>query len=118
MDDIIRQPTANNQHKSFSWSRLFGDADKHPYDEIAWETRDARITKSDGAVVFEQKGVEVPSFWSQTATDIVVSKYFRGQQGTPEREWSVRQTIDRVARTIASWGLRGEYFATAADADT
>lgn len=137
MEDIVRQsPTEGSralrtpesgavhthangktQRAAFTWNRLFGDAATHPYDEIAWERRDARITKSDGTIVFEQRGVEVPAFWSQTATDIVASKYFRGQLGTPEREWSVRQMIDRVARTIASWGLKGSYFATAEDAD-
>ncbi len=99
----------------FTWERLFGA--NHPYDEITWEKRDARISKASGAVVFEQLGVEVPSFWSQTATDIVASKYFRGQQNTPERETSVKQMIDRVAKTIGFWGVKGGYFATADDAE-
>ncbi len=99
----------------FTWERLFGAS--HPYDEITWEKRDARISKASGAVVFEQLGVEVPSFWSQTATDIVASKYFRGQQNTPERETSVKQMIDRVAKTIGFWGVKGGYFATADDAE-
>jgi ribonucleoside-diphosphate reductase alpha chain len=88
----------------------------HPYDEVAWEKRDARITKANGTVVFEQLGIEVPSFWSQTATDIVASKYFRGQLGTPEREASVKQMIDRVAKTIGFWGTKGGYFASVDDA--
>jgi len=100
----------------FTWERLFGSSSAHPYDEISWEKRDARITKANGTVVFEQLGVEVPSFWSQTATDIVTSKYFRGQLGTPEREWSVKQMIDRVAKTIGFWGVKGGYFATTDDA--
>jgi ribonucleoside-diphosphate reductase alpha chain len=68
-------------------------------------------------VVFEQVGVEMPSFWTQTATDIVSSKYFRGQLGTPEREYSVKQMIDRVAKTIGFWGVKGGYFASADDAE-
>ncbi|MEK7638309.1 MAG: vitamin B12-dependent ribonucleotide reductase [Patescibacteria group bacterium] len=107
---------AHERKKSgFNWERLFGSA--HPYDEIHWERRDARITKSDGTVVFEQLNIEVPSFWSQTATDIVASKYFRGQLGTPEREGSVRQMIDRVAKSIGFWGTKGNYFASADDAE-
>jgi ribonucleoside-diphosphate reductase alpha chain len=111
MEDIVR---TGNGH-ALTWERLFGIM--HPYDEISWERRDARIAKMDGTVVFEQKEVEVPSFWSQTATDIVASKYFRGQLGTPDREWSIRQMIDRVARTIGTWGLKGGYFASAEDVD-
>ncbi len=103
--------------KGFSWERLFGQDSRHPYDEIVWERRDARITKSDGSVVFEQNDIEVPAFWSQTAIDIVASKYFRGQPGTPERESSVRQMIDRVAKTIGFWGMKHGYFATADDAE-
>ncbi len=101
----------------FAWQRLFGNASAHPYDEIKWELRDARITKADGSVVFEQTGVEVPAFWTQTATDIVASKYFRGQLNTPERERSAKQMIDRIAKTIAFWGLRGGYFSTPDDAE-
>ncbi|MCC6934138.1 MAG: vitamin B12-dependent ribonucleotide reductase [Candidatus Yanofskybacteria bacterium] len=100
----------------FAWERRFGNG-AHPYDEVQWERRDARITKMDGTVVFEQREIETPAFWSQTATDIVASKYFRGQLGTPERESSVRQMIDRVAKTIGFWGLKGGYFASADDAE-
>ena len=95
------------------WDPLFGTG--HPYDAIVWERRDARITKGDGKVVFEQKDIEVPSFWSQTAIDIVASKYFRGQLGTPQREISVKQMVDRVADTISGWGFKDGYFATAQD---
>src|SRR3989338_1869911 len=95
------------------WDPLFGTG--HPYDAIVWERRDARITKGDGKVVFEQKDIEVPSFWSQTAIDITASKYFRGKIGTPVRETSVRQMVDRVADTIAGWGLKGNYFKTPED---
>ncbi|HWQ99989.1 MAG TPA: vitamin B12-dependent ribonucleotide reductase, partial [Candidatus Methylomirabilis sp.] len=88
----------------------------HPYDEIEWETRDAVITNADGKVVFEQKSVEVPKTYSQTATNIIVSKYFYGRLGTPERETSVRQLMDRVAKTITGFGRRGGYFLTEDDA--
>jgi ribonucleoside-diphosphate reductase alpha chain len=89
----------------------------HPYDEIAWETRTAAIGNESGKLVFEQKDVEVPAFWSQLATNVVVSKYFRGHIGTPERETSVRQLIDRVVNTIAAWAETQHYFATDADLD-
>ena len=87
----------------------------HPYDEIAWEIRTAGIGNEKGVSVFEQKGVEVPAFWSQLATNVVVSKYFRGHLNTPERETSVRQLIDRVVNTIAGWAETQHYFATDED---
>ncbi len=83
----------------------------HPYDEMEWERRDAVIRDQDGNVVFEQRDVEVPKRWSQTATNIVASKYFRGEIGKPEREISVRQMVDRVAMTITEWGRKDGYFA-------
>jgi len=89
----------------------------HPYDEAVWEIRDAIITDAKGKSVFEQRGVEVPAGWSQQAANIVSSKYFRGKLGTPERETSVRQMIDRVARTIADWGRHDGYFAGEEDAE-
>ena len=87
----------------------------HPYDEIQWETRIASIGNEKGVSVFEQKDVEVPAFWSQLATNVVVSKYFRGHLGTPDRETSVRQLIDRVVNTIAGWAETQHYFATDED---
>jgi ribonucleoside-diphosphate reductase alpha chain len=87
----------------------------HPYDEIQWETRTASIGNEKGVNVFEQKDVEVPAFWSQLATNVVVSKYFRGHLGTPGRETSVRQLIDRVVNTIAGWAETQHYFATDED---
>ncbi len=101
------------EHKGLIWNRLFGEGD--PYSSIRWEKRTAKITKQSGEVVFEQNDVEVPDFWSQTATDIVASKYFRGRLGFPEREWSARQMVDRVANTIAQWGLKDGYFAAEED---
>jgi ribonucleoside-diphosphate reductase alpha chain len=106
----------NGIHKTgFVWPRLFGEG--HPYDDVEWEKRTAKIVKGDGAVVFEQLDVEVPSFWTQTATDIVASKYFRGQLNTPDRERSARQMVDRVADTMTRWGLKDGYFASAEDAE-
>ena len=74
-----------------------------PFDEVEWEIRSAVIGNEKGEVVFEQRDVEIPKFWSQQATNIVVSKYFRGQIGTPERERSVKQLIGRVVDTITGW---------------
>ncbi|MBI3996693.1 MAG: vitamin B12-dependent ribonucleotide reductase [Candidatus Omnitrophica bacterium] len=90
----------------------------HPYDEMTWELRSASIGNEKGEVVFEQKDVEVPNFWSQLATNVVVSKYFRGALGTPARERSVKQLISRVADTITNWGIADGYFATDDDAQT
>ena len=87
----------------------------HPYDEITWEYRTAGISSETGKTVFEQKDVEVPVSWSQLATNVVVSKYFRGHVGTPEREHSIRQLIDRVVNTIAAWAETNRYFATDED---
>ena len=90
----------------------------HPYDEIEWELRTANIANESGKTVFEQTDVEVPKAWSQLATNVVVSKYFRGHIGTPQRERSVRQLIDRVVNTIAGWAETQHYFATDADLAT
>ncbi|GAC1531513.1 MAG: vitamin B12-dependent ribonucleotide reductase [Acidimicrobiales bacterium] len=98
--------------------RHFTTAGVHPYDEVTWERRDARITNfRDGSVAFEQLAVEVPAFWSQNATNILAQKYFRGQLGTSERESSLKQVADRVADTISDWGIKDGYFVDAAEAD-
>src|SRR6266849_7051859 len=94
----------------FRYKRLYTYPETHPYDLIQWESRDASIIDHKGNIIFEQKQVEVPSFWTQTATNIVASKYFRGKLGNPEREHSARQLIDRVAKTISEWGRQGGYF--------
>src|ERR671926_99390 len=96
--------------------RLFTIEGRDPFDEIEWEIRDAFIPGKDRPA-FEQKNVEFPKFWSQTATNIVAQKYFRGRLGSPERESSVKQMIGRVAGTIADWGRDGGYFATPDDSD-
>lgn len=93
--------------------RRFSKAGVHPYDEIEWSLRSAIITNERGETVFEQTDVEVPAFWSQMATNVVVSKYFRGTLGTPQRERSVKQLISRVADTIADWGFQDGYFTSA-----
>src|SRR5256885_7953771 len=98
--------------------RFFTKAGVDVYDTCEWELRNASITNEAGAVVFEQKDVEMPRFWAQMATNVVVSKYFRGHIGEPDRETSVRQLIGRVVRTITGWGREGGYFATEADGDT
>ena len=97
--------------------RRYTEPGVHPYDEIDWELRDAVISNEKGEVTFEQRNVEVPKSWSQLATNVVAQKYFRGQLGTPEREQSIRQLIDRVVQTAASWGREGNYFAGEADAE-
>jgi ribonucleoside-diphosphate reductase alpha chain len=97
--------------------RYFTIPGRDPFDEIEWEVRDAFIPGKEGAA-FEQKGVEFPRFWSQTATNIVAQKYFRGKMAEPEREWSVKQMIGRVVTTVGAWGRKGGYFANEEEAET
>ncbi|MBA2358991.1 MAG: vitamin B12-dependent ribonucleotide reductase, partial [Actinobacteria bacterium] len=97
--------------------RFFTIAGRDPFDEIEWEIRTAHIPGKDGPV-FEQRDVEFPKFWSQTATNIVAQKYFRGRMTSPERERSVRQMIGRVVDTIVAWGRQGGYFASDEEAET
>ncbi len=98
-----------------TFPRFFTEAGVDPFDEVVWEIRAAAIGNERGEMVFEQRDVEIPSFWSQQATNIVVSKYFRGQIGTPERERSVKQLIGRVVNTITEWARTQKYFASDAD---
>ncbi|MEX2247145.1 MAG: vitamin B12-dependent ribonucleotide reductase [Dehalococcoidia bacterium] len=97
---------------AFTVERFFTRSGEDPYDELEWEHRTAVIADENGAPIFEQKDVEIPKAWSQTATNVVVSKYFRGPLGSDRRERSVRQLIARVADTIRDWGVRGSYFET------
>jgi ribonucleoside-diphosphate reductase alpha chain len=97
--------------------RLFTIEGRDPYDEVEWETRDAHIPGKNGPA-FEQRGVEFPKFWSQTATNIVAQKYFRGRMTSPERERSVKQMIGRIVGTVGTWGRDGGYFATEDEAHT
>jgi len=109
-----RQPATGG----LTFRRFFTEPGVDPFDAVEWELRDAVIGSEKGEKVFEQKGVEVPKFWSQTATNVVVSKYFRGHLGTTGRERSVRQLIGRVVDTMTEWGRRGGYFASGEDAET
>src|SRR5918995_407624 len=97
--------------------RFFTIPGRDPFDEIEWELRDALIPGKDGPA-FEQRNVEFPKFWSQTATNIVAQKYFRGRLSSPERERSVKQMIGRIVETIGGWGREGAYFAADEEADT
>jgi ribonucleoside-diphosphate reductase alpha chain len=99
-------------------ARYFTRAGLDPYDEIEWELRVASITNEKGKVVFEQANVEIPKTWSLMATNVVVSKYFRGPLGSPQREHSVRQMIGRVVDTITRWGRKDGYFASEEDAQS
>lgn len=109
-DDLFKQGGLKFKH-------LFSKKGIHPFDEIEWELREAKITNEKGQTVFHQKNVEVPKSWSMTATNVVVSKYFHGQINSPERETSVKQLIDRVSRTITKWGIKDGYFETPEDAE-
>src|SRR3974390_128244 len=96
--------------KSLSFERVFSSAETNPFEQVEWEQRTAEITDEAGKVIFKQENVEVPKSWSLLATKVVVSKYFYGEQGTAERETSVRQLIDRICRTIAAWGGKDGHF--------
>ncbi len=100
------------------FARRFTRPGVDPFDEVGWDRRSARITNEKGEAIFEQTDVEVPESWSQIATNVVVSKYFRGHIGSPERERSVAQVIGRVVGTISDWGRTRGYFATSEDAHT
>ena len=103
---------------SIGLRRLFTSPGVDPYDEVVWERRDARISNwKDGTVAFEQRDVEFPVAWSVNATNIVAQKYFRGTLGTPERETSLRQVVDRVVDTITRWGIEGGYFVDDVEAE-
>jgi ribonucleoside-diphosphate reductase alpha chain len=99
--------------------RFFTTDDRHPYDEVVWDRRDARISNfRDGSVAFEQLNVEVPASWSFNATNILAQKYFRGALGTPERETSLKQVVDRIVDTITTWGVERDYFVDDEEAET
>ncbi|MCC7144213.1 MAG: vitamin B12-dependent ribonucleotide reductase [Candidatus Eisenbacteria bacterium] len=111
------RPTNGASRKGMTVQRLLTRPGIHPFDEITWELRTATIGNERGEVVFEQAGIEIPSFWSQMATNVVASKYFNGPIGTPRRESSVKQLVGRVVNSISRWGREQGYFATEADAD-
>jgi len=106
-----------NKPEGLTIERFYTEEDVHPYEKIVWEERDAIINSDKGEVVFAQKNIEVPKFWSQTATNIAAAHYFRGRIGTAEREISAKQMVSRVAKTIAKWGLEQGYFKTNTSAD-
>ena len=121
--DLANVKTADEQAKAgqekhgLKFERSFTKPGVHPFDELEWELRSAVISNEKGEKVFEQKDVEIPKAWSMTATNVVVSKYFHGQLGTPNREHSVKQLVTRVANTICEWGFKQGYFASEEDAE-
>jgi ribonucleoside-diphosphate reductase alpha chain len=124
-DTVINRPaksaTATKSHKTgagLTLERIYTSAGKHPYDEVTWERRDVLQSNwRTGETVFEQRGVEFPDFWSVNASTIVATKYFRGAVGAENREWSLKQVIDRVVLTYTKAGKENGYFATEADAE-
>jgi ribonucleoside-diphosphate reductase alpha chain len=103
--------------RGLHFERFFTKQGVHPFDEVEWERRSATITNDRGEKIFEQKDVEIPKSWSMTATNVVVSKYFYGQIGSADRETSIRQLVDRVAKSYYTWGLKDGYFASEQDAE-
>ena len=116
----LNRSLKREERTGISFPRFFTsklEQGRTPYDEVTWELRTATIGNDKGSVIFEQRDVEVPADWSQTATNIVVSKYFHGRMGSPERETSVAQLVHRVVDTIADWGLAGKYFKNTEDGE-
>src|SRR5262245_49415753 len=118
-DGHLQQPVVDGESRftgegvrGLIFERRWTTPGVHPYDEVEWELRNASISSETGKTVFEQTDVEVPTFWSQLATNVVVSKYFRGHVGTAQREHSVKQLIDRVVNTITAWAATQRYFAS------
>src|SRR5215217_5996750 len=114
-DEVVNQVVDDAQQ--IALKRLFTIPGRDPFEEVEWELRDALIPGKDKPV-FEQKNVEFPKFWSQTATNIVAQKYFRGRMGSPDRESSVKQMIGRIVDTVGAWGREGGYFADEEEAET
>lgn len=108
---------ATEQATGLEFAPYFCPAVVDPFSTVEWDRRTAEIKGENGEVIFEQHDCEVPKQWSNLATNVVVSKYFYGEPGTPERETSVRQVIHRVARTIADWGIEDGYFASQQDGE-
>ncbi|HEY0932903.1 MAG TPA: vitamin B12-dependent ribonucleotide reductase, partial [Trebonia sp.] len=120
MTETVSGPTArkNRRGKGLKVRRINTTAGVHPYEQVTWERRDVVMTNwRDGSVNFEQRGVEFPEFWSVNAGNIVTTKYFRGAVGTPQREWSLRQLVDRVTGVYTKTGREHGYFATDEDAE-
>jgi ribonucleoside-diphosphate reductase alpha chain len=120
IEEVQTSKTKTPSRAGISFPRYFTsrlEAGKTPYDEIVWETRTASIGDNKGSTIFEQRDIEVPADWSQTAANIVASKYFHGKMGTPERESSVGELVHRVTDSIADWGIRDGYFASKEDGE-
>ena len=119
VDSTMPEPRPNAaatpRRQGMTFRRYFTKAGKHPFDDVTWEMRSAVINDEKGQPVFEQHDIEIPTTWSQTATNIVASKYFRGALGSPDREKSVRGLISRVVDAISGWADAQGYFATADD---
>ncbi|WBC09632.1 vitamin B12-dependent ribonucleotide reductase [Micromonospora sp. WMMA1947] len=117
-EGVTTSRSRNKAGAGLKIERVWTTEGVHPYDEVAWERRDVVMTNwRDGSINFEQRGVEFPESWSVNAANIVTTKYFRGAVGTPEREWSLRQLINRVVETYRTAGEEYGYFATPADAE-
>jgi ribonucleoside-diphosphate reductase alpha chain len=118
--DVEKAPANGTSEKDskIQIPRFFTEAGIHPYDLIDWEFRVASITNDKGEVLFERKNVETPKTWSQTAINIVASKYFHTYHDSNEHETSVKQLIDRVSKTLRQWGEKDGYFASPEDAET
>jgi ribonucleoside-diphosphate reductase alpha chain len=121
MTETVSGTTASkgkSTRKGLRINRIHTTKGVHPYDEVTWERRDVVMTNwRDGTVNFEQRGVEFPDVWSINAANIVTTKYFRGAVGTPQREWSLKQLVDRVVGVYVDAGRKYGYFATEADAE-
>ncbi len=118
--EVLKTDNGSKTRTGISFPRYFTaklESGRTPYDEIQWETRTACIGNDKGNVIFEQRDVEAPVDWSQTATNIVASKYFHGKPGSPERETSVAQLVQRVVDAIAGWGIKDGYFKTHEDGE-
>ncbi|MEU0551964.1 vitamin B12-dependent ribonucleotide reductase [Micromonospora sp. NPDC005979] len=117
-DGVTTSRSRNKAGAGLKIERVWTTEGVHPYDEVSWERRDVVMTNwRDGSINFEQRGVEFPESWSVNAANIVTTKYFRGAVGTPEREWSLKQLIDRVVSTYRTAGEEYGYFASPADAE-
>ncbi len=112
LNGIMQTDQTTRKATGLEFQRRFTDGKVAPFDKVEWERRTALIGNDKGQVIFRQENVEIPKSWSQTATNIVASKYFHGKPNTLERESSVRQLIGRVVDTIVRWGDEGGYFAT------
>src|ERR1700753_3164912 len=107
-----------NTRKGLRVGRINTTKCTHPYDQVTWERRDVVMTNwRDGSINFEQRGVEFPEFWSVNAGNIVTTKYFRGAVGTAQREWSLKQLVDRVTGMYTKTGRENGYFASDEDAE-